>query len=394
MRPMHRTSRPTLTLLILSLFLTFLARCGEAPSETVAPAHVEHPPVESELSKITLTEQAVERLGIETTEIELREVPNVKVYGGDVTAPPGRALSISPPFDGVVLGAPPPTGANVAKGGELFRFLPLSPDTDPVRQEAEAAARLELARTELQRSKQLLEGRAASERRYEDATAALAVAEARYRSVRAQLASLMATGLEPSVEGEGFTVSSPIDGRITMVHVTNGQRIAAGEPFFDVFSEDPLWIHVPVYTGDLLTIDREARATMRPLQSSRSASAIPLDPIETPPIGDPVAVTMDLYYLLSNSERRFHPGQKVSVSLPLLGAEEGLVVPYSAILHDFDGGTWVYETPSPLTFVRRRVELARVVEDLAVLRRGPPAGTSVVTVGAAELFGTEFGVGH
>ena len=45
-------------------------------------------------------------------------------------------------------------------------------------------------------------------------------------------------------------------------------------------------------------------------------------------------------------------------------------------------------------FVRRRVELARVVEDLAVLRRGPPAGTSVVTVGAAELFGTEFGVGY
>ena len=74
MRPMHRTSRRTLTLLILSLFLTFLARCGEAPSETVAPAHVEHPPVESELSKVTLTEQAVERLGIETTEIELREV--------------------------------------------------------------------------------------------------------------------------------------------------------------------------------------------------------------------------------------------------------------------------------------------------------------------------------
>ena len=324
---MHRTSRRTLTLLILSLFLTFLARCGEAPSETVAPAHVEHPPVESELSKVTLTEQAVERLGIETTEIELREVPNVKVYGGDVTAPPGRALSISPPFDGVILGTPPATGANVAKGRELFRFLPLSPDTDPVRQEAEAAARLELARTELQRSKQLLEGRAASERRYEDAT----------------------TGLEPSVEGEGFTVSSPIDGRITMVHVTNGQRIAAGEPFFDVLSEDPLWIHVPVYTGDLSTIDREARATMRPLQSSRSASAIPLDLIETPPIGDPVAVTVDFYYLLSNSERRFHPGQKVSVSLPLLGAEEGLVVPYSAILYGFDGGTWVYETPSPLT---------------------------------------------
>lgn len=31
--------------------------------------------------------------------------------------------------------------------------------------------------------------------------------------------------------------------------------------------------------------------------------------------------------------------------------------------------------------------------DLAVLSHVPPAGTQIVTVGAAELFGTEFGVG-
>jgi hypothetical protein len=107
-----------------------------------------------------------------------------------------------------------------------------------------------------------------------------------------------------------------------------------------------------------------------------------------------VAVTVDLHYLLPNPERRFQPGQKVTVSVPLHESEAGLVVPYGAILYDIDGGTWVYEASSPQVFVRRRVELARVIADLAVLRRGPPAGTSVVTVGAAELFGTEFGVGH
>ena len=32
--------------------------------------------------------------------------------------------------------------------------------------------------------------------------------------------------------------------------------------------------------------------------------------------------------------------------------------------------------------------------DLAVLAAGPPVGATVVTAGAAELFGTEFGVGH
>jgi hypothetical protein len=31
---------------------------------------------------------------------------------------------------------------------------------------------------------------------------------------------------------------------------------------------------------------------------------------------------------------------------------------------------------------------------VAVLSSGPPVGTRIVTVGVAELFGTEFGVGH
>ena len=44
-------------------------------------------------------------------------------------------------------------------------------------------------------------------------------------------------------------------------------------------------------------------------------------------------------------------------------------------------------------FQRQRVALIDMVGDFAVLSQGPPLGTRVVTAGAAELFGTEFGVG-
>ena len=57
------------------------------------------------------------------------------------------------------------------------------------------------------------------------------------------------------------------------------------------------------------------------------------------------------------------------------------------------GETWVYTSPKPLTFVRHRI----VVEsstDTALLTAGPAVGTAVVTVGAAELFGTEQGIGQ
>ncbi len=68
------------------------------------------------------------------------------------------------------------------------------------------------------------------------------------------------------------------------------------------------------------------------------------------------------------------------------------VIPYAAVLYDANGDTWTYTNPRPRTFVRARISVDRIDGDVAVLSDGPPASTTVVTVGAAELFGTEFGL--
>jgi hypothetical protein len=65
------------------------------------------------------------------------------------------------------------------------------------------------------------------------------------------------------------------------------------------------------------------------------------------------------------------------------------VVPYAAILYDKEGNTWVYTSTESLAFVRARVTIDYVDGDLAILSDGPALGTTVVTVGAAELFGSE-----
>jgi hypothetical protein len=62
-------------------------------------------------------------------------------------------------------------------------------------------------------------------------------------------------------------------------------------------------------------------------------------------------------------------------------------------LYDIHGGTWVYEQTAPQTFVRRRVEVQFIDQERAILAQGPSAGAKIVTQGAAELFGTEFGIG-
>jgi hypothetical protein len=71
-----------------------------------------------------------------------------------------------------------------------------------------------------------------------------------------------------------------------------------------------------------------------------------------------------------------------------------LVVPYGAILYDTKGDTWTFTNPAPLTYVRAKIVVESVEGDRAILSQGPPAGTTVVTVGAAELMGAEHKYGH
>jgi hypothetical protein len=77
---------------------------------------------------------------------------------------------------------------------------------------------------------------------------------------------------------------------------------------------------------------------------------------------------------------------------PVTAGPDGLVVPYSALVYAVDGSTWVFVRTEPLTYQRAPVTVARKDGDRVHLSEGPPAGTEVVTVGAAELVGVETGI--
>jgi hypothetical protein len=70
------------------------------------------------------------------------------------------------------------------------------------------------------------------------------------------------------------------------------------------------------------------------------------------------------------------------------------VIPYDAVIYSSDGHTYTYTAPEPLTYVRQQIDIDHVVGDSVMLSDGPPVGTEVVTVGAAEVYGTEFEVAH
>jgi hypothetical protein len=86
--------------------------------------------------------------------------------------------------------------------------------------------------------------------------------------------------------------------------------------------------------------------------------------------------------------------QTTAVRATKVAGKSRTVIPYGAVLYDANGDTWVYVARESRSYVRERIKVQYIQGGQAVLTDGPAPGTAVVTVGAAELYGTEFGVGH
>ncbi len=387
-------------LMLLPLAFALSACPQEKPAATTPAATVKNAVAESQLATVILSEDAVRRLGITTAPVERRAVVGVRAVGGETIAPPGLAVPVSAPVAGTVGsppgGALPAVGARVTQGMALATFTPLAPSGDLVRSREEATAaraRADVAAAEAIRVEALHRDGLVSTRALELAMAERTASTAAVLAAEARLASGGGVaGEQPGLDP--LVLRSPLPGVVSEVHVGANQSVVAGAPLFLLLSADRVWVRVPVYAGDVATIDRRATARVVPLGSTTTASGYPARPVAGPPTADPRSASVDLYYELGNPGGRFRPGERVTVELPL-SAVGGptLVVPWSAIVYDANGGAWVYRQTDPVTFTRARVAVRGIRGDWALLDQGPEPGTRIVSIGAAELFGTEFGAG-
>jgi hypothetical protein len=325
---MHRTC------LLYSLLL--LPACGEKAKTPVAPpAKSETMAHEVELLKLTLTPEAVERLGIATTTVGTGRAGMVRETSGEIVVPNGAGGVPTGSLSNLAqIGA-----AQAAADGEVER----------------ARAQAQLAHVALDRATKLVAEEAGSMRARDEAAAALA-------SARAQ------------------------------AYVAVEQRRLLGPSVSSLGSQSTLWVRVSVSGTDVTEIARSSPATVRGLGATGAGRSA--RPVQAPPSANAVAGTVDVYYAVDNRDRMWRVGQRVAVQLPLGRMEEGLAVPASAILRDIYGGEWIYAQTAPNVFVRQRVEIASAGTRDVIISRGLEPGMRIVITGAMELFGTEFGVAH
>lgn len=74
-------------------------------------------------------------------------------------------------------------------------------------------------------------------------------------------------------------------------------------------------------------------------------------------------------------------------------AGEQLTLPYKALLYDPTGKEWSYVSETPTTFKRMALKVSNIDGETVHYTDGPQPTQQVVTWGAAQLFGIEFGIG-
>jgi len=335
------------------LLVGVVAGCKPANTDAAKPVpavHVSKKMPEADLAVVTLTPEAEKRLGIATLTVASRSIEPTRSYGGELMLPLARAGS----------------SANIKEGRSIFSIVPGMTSAD-------------LVRTALAQV---------------DADGAIAVAKLQLEGAR--LAFKRAEELNAAKSGIGRTVD---DARTQVglaeaaLRTAQERRALLGAPIFDAVNSNQLWVRVPVYVGDLAQLDPTAPATISLFGAGAKEPGFTATPIAVPFSASANPLISELFYELKAGTPGLRPGLKVSVSLPAQGSEASKIVPASAILYDINGGTWVYEAIGAQTFTRRRVEVRRILGAEAVLSRGPKSGAMIVTAGAMELFGTEFGAG-
>lgn len=341
---MNRVSPNHKFLLSVLVLVTGHLMAGEV---TVPPAKIEHTVKESDLTKAVLTPEAVKRLGIVTTKVEKRRLTRTRLFGGEITLP---ALNGSGKGNKQSVYTILPSLAPA----ELVRLAQSQIDADG--QVEQAKVQVQAAQIALNRAEQMRRDKVGTERSVDDARMQLGLAEANLKTA-------------------------------------HERRDLLGPALLDVNNRSTFWVRVPVYVDDVPGLNTTAQAQVGGLTNSSKNTTRPAIPVAAPPSANPAAATIDLFYAVKNSDATLRPGQRVGVLIPLRSEDENLVVPWSAIVYDINGGSWIYQALQANIYQRRRVQVQRVVDDQAAVTGDIVAGIEVVSTGVAELFGTEFGVG-
>lgn len=285
---------------------------------------------------------------------------------------PVQGVTLSADLPGVVERITFESGSPVSAGQALVHL--------DARQEraqlASAEARRDLARTNLERSKSLLERQLVPQSEYDQVAALFRQAEAQVNEVKAAI--------------DRKVIRAPFAGVTGIRQVNLGQYVSSGDPIVPLQSLDPVYVDFAVpqqQVGSLrrgLSVSVAADSGSRPLGTGRITAINP--------VADDATRSVRVQATLPNPHRRLRPGMYVNVQVDLGSRTRVVALPATAINYaPYGNSVFIVEElegpdGKPYQGVRQQfVKLGGSRGDLVAVTGGVQEGQVVVTSGVFKL---------
>ncbi|TKC04271.1 efflux RND transporter periplasmic adaptor subunit [Pedobacter frigoris] len=253
-------------------------------------------------------------------------------------------------------------GANVTKGTLLVKIN----DRDIQAQLQDALTKQQLAATNENRSKQLLEKGAISQEEYDTSLAALQSLKAQSQLIRAQLAKT--------------SIYAPFSGKIGLRSISTGEYLTSSTSIANLASINPLKVSFSVpekYAGQI-GLNSEVSFTTDGVTKTFIGRVFAIEPgINTQ------TRTLQIKALVPNPKNELLPGSFAKIKLSLNTAKDAILIPNEAIIPVLEGKTVFISKNGKAQQVP--VEAGTRTAESIVITSGLKVGDTVLTTGAMAL---------
>lgn len=327
---------------------------------------------------------------VTTVTIESRDVPVVFEYTGRTAG--SREVEVRARVTGIILTRNFPEGGHVTAGQSLFTIDPAPYEATLARAEAELAsaqARLLQAKRDAARLKPLYQAKAASQKEYDDAVSAEAIADAEVKEARARLTQarldLDYTRVESPITGiagralrsEGNYIPGP---EVLLTEVTQIDPIYV---LFGISDAERLRLHGEAQAGRLLLPENgEYKASVKLAEGGIYANSGKLTFSDVNVSG--TTGTYEARAELPNPDGLLRPGQFVRVILKGAHRPGAILVPQRAVLEG-PQGKFVYVVNGASKAESRPVVVGDWHDDEWIITAGLAPGDKVIVDGVMKI---------
>ena len=272
-------------------------------------------------------------------------------------------------------------GAPVSAGATLF-VIDRAPFEIAVAQAkasvSEARARQEQAQREAERLKSLAQGKAISQREYDEAVSAMKQSTAAIEGAQARLA-------EAQLNLSYTNVKAPIGGVTSRAVKSEGSLVAANTDLLTTITQvNPIWVRFSLAEGDFERMRGAAKNAKVEIRNQDGSVAVTNGRLNfAGSTVDPKLGTVQLRAEFLNPTMKWLPGQFAKVHI-LAGEQEAFLVPQAAVIQTEQARlVWVAEADGKATM--RPIQTANWIGNNWVVTGGLKPGEMVVVDNLMKL---------